>query len=112
MFAEMFGRVREIFPVATRTLFLVRSWEHQRCYVSPIRLLDETLAEFGVEGYNFLLEEMFRVLKKKIGIHSGKPVHLVVRPGFSFWPYPAVRPGEDSMQWEGSAIIHHVRGSV
>jgi hypothetical protein len=98
--------LREKIPIPARTLWLVRGWERERCYHNPIGLLNETLAEHGRDAYEFLLAEIFRVLKKRFGIACGKSVHILVRPGFSFWPCEAVRPNEDSIQMEGNSIIH------
>lgn len=102
------GRKRppEICPVPAKTLWLVRGWERGRCYKSPIALLNETLAEHGREAYDALCEEILYVLRKRFGTERETNFHVVVRPGFSFAPYPAIRPGADSIQLEGDAIIH------
>jgi hypothetical protein len=87
-------------------LWIVRSWEHEGCYQNPIALLDETLAERGRDAYSFLLAEIFRVLKKRLGVKANDHIHIVVQPGFCFWPCAAIRPDEDSIQLEGNAVVH------
>ena len=98
--------LRDECPVPGETLWLVRSWEQGRCYRSPVQVLNETLAERGRKAYEFLLAEILKVLRKRLGVQPGVNVHVVVRPGWTFAPYPAIRQGEDTLQAEGFAIIH------
>ena len=98
--------IREAIPIPAPTLWMVRAWERERCYVNPIALLNVTLSEYGREAYDFLIREMFRVLRKRFGTERDVNIHIVVRPGYWFAPYPAIRPGEDSIQLEGNGIIH------
>jgi hypothetical protein len=98
--------LRETNPVPARTLWLVRGWQTEGCFRNPIGLLNETLADHGREAYDFLLAEMFRILRKRFGVKSCDKMHIVVKPGYWFQPYPPIKKGEDTMQMEGNAIIH------
>ena len=98
--------LREECPVPGETLWLVRSWEQGRVYKSPVQVLNETLAEHGRKAYDALFGELLKVLRKRLGVLPGTNVHVVIRPGWTFAPYPAIREGQDTLQAEGFAIIH------
>ncbi len=98
--------VEKACPVPARVLWLVRGWESQGCFRNPVGLLNEVLCEHGREGYDFLLREIFFVLRKRLKVERGSHVHIVVRPGYWFLPYPAIREGEDTIQMEGNGQIH------
>jgi hypothetical protein len=100
------SRLLEINPVPSRTLWLVRGWEREGCYRNPIGLLNETLAEHGRDAYDFLLAEIFFVLHKRFGVSRKEKFHIVIKPGYWFAPYPAIREGSDTLQMEGNAIVH------
>ena len=98
--------LRQTSPVPAKKIWLVRSWLTEGCYTNPIGMLNEVLEGQGREAYDALLAEIFRTLRKRLGVERGLNVHIVVRGGFSFFPYPAVREGEDSIQLEGNGIVH------
>jgi hypothetical protein len=98
--------VQDSTPVPARTLWLVRRWESEACCTNPAKLLTDTLSEYGREAYDFLLAEIFTVLHRRLKIPRQEAIHLIVKPGYSWWPCPAIRPGQNTLQMEGNSIIH------
>ena len=84
----------------------VRSWTTGLLGPNPVELLDTVLERFGRSAYDTLCAELFGVLRQRLGIAPYHNVHLVVGPGLSLAPYPAIRAGQDTIQTLGNGRIH------
>ncbi len=95
-------------PVGGDVLLLVRSWASGRIFRNPVHVLNETLADRGRAAYDYLLGEIFRVLRKRLGVEAGIAVHFVIHGGHGWMirPCAAIRAGEDTIQQEGNMHIH------
>jgi len=84
----------------------VRSWATGPIGPNPVELLGAVLKRFGRSAYDTLCGELFRVLRERLHIAPYLNVHIVVQPGLSLAPYPAIRAGQDTIQTLGNGQIH------
>lgn len=93
-------------PVPSELLWSVRNWESGRIHRNPAMLAVEVLSDCGRPAYDALLAELFTIFGKRFALQPEEHRHFLVRPRWVIVPCPAIRPGADTLQSDGSAVIH------